>query len=38
VCVGGVYYVATNRTEVVVNESRAELHMCIEGIELRSWS
>jgi len=26
---------ATNRTEAVVNESRAELHM-YEGVELRS--
>jgi len=29
---------ATNRTEAVVNESRAELHMYKEGVELRSWS
>jgi len=28
---------ATNRTEAVVNESRAELHM-YEGVEPRSWS
>jgi len=28
---------ATNRTEAVVNESRAELHM-YKGVELRSWS
>jgi len=29
---------ATNKTEAVVNESRAELCMCIEGVEIRSWS
>jgi len=27
---------AINRTEAVVNESRAELHM-YKGVELRSW-
>jgi len=27
----------TNRTEAVINESRAELHM-YKGVELRSWS
>jgi len=29
---------ATNRTKAVVNESRAWLYMCIEEVELRSWS
>jgi len=28
---------ATNRTEAVVNESRAELHL-YRGVEPRSWS
>jgi len=28
---------ATNRTEAVVNESGAELHL-YKGVELRSWS
>jgi len=28
---------ATNRTEAVVNKSRAELHL-YKGVELRSWS
>jgi len=28
---------ATNRTEAVVNESRAELHL-YKRVELRSWS
>jgi len=29
---------ATNKTEAVVNESRAELHMYKKGVELRSSS
>jgi len=29
---------ATNRIEAVVNESRAKLYMCIEGVELHAWS
>jgi len=38
VCVWAEFIMlATNRTEAVVNESRAELYMFIEGSEGRSW-